>query len=132
MNTANNILPAPSPLKREGNIIYFPGAWQEEPPAPAEHPALEVDPMPPFSECRNTYKKLGITAPHKHGTIYYSLYALRIRTLEELAETPPYKIHRRGIGEKTFDVIRSVLESNGIASEVWGIPEATAARQEGL
>jgi hypothetical protein len=88
--------------------------------------------MPPFSEYRETFRKLGITAPKNHGTIYYSLYALRIRSLEELAETPPDKIHRRGIGPKTYETIRNVLESNGITSEIWGIPEAAAAQQEDL
>jgi hypothetical protein len=115
----------------ENNIIYFPAPAGMQAPAPAEHPAPEADPMPPFSEYRETFRKLGITAPKNRGTIYYSLYALRIRSLEELAETPPGKIRRRGIGPKTYETIRNVLESNGITSEVWGIPEtAPAGRQE--
>jgi hypothetical protein len=32
MKTANSMLPGLPPRKREGNIIYFPGAWQEVPP----------------------------------------------------------------------------------------------------
>jgi hypothetical protein len=122
MKTAISMLSDLPPLKREGNIIYFPGAWQEEAPDIAEYPAPEADPMPPFSEYRDAFMKLGITAPRNHGAIYYSLYALRIRSLEELAKTPPHKIQRRGIGPKTYEVIRNVLESNGIASDVWGIP----------
>jgi hypothetical protein len=127
MKTAISMLPDLPPLKREGNIIYFPGAWQDEPPEPPK--ALE-EPMPPFAEYRDTFRKLGITAPHKHEMIYYSLYYHRIRSLEELAKTPPEKIHRRGMGPKTYEMIRNVLESNGITSEIWGIPEAAVTRQE--
>jgi hypothetical protein len=86
--------------------------------------------MPPFAEYRDTFMKLGIFAPCNHETIYYSLYSLRICSLEELAKTPPNKIRRRGIGPKTYEMIRNVLESNGIASEAWGIPEAAVTRQE--
>ena len=86
--------------------------------------------MPPFSEYRDTFRSLGINGPNNHGWIYYSLYDLRIRSLEELAETPPDKLWRKGIGPKTFEIIRGVLESNGIASELWDIPEAAVTRQE--
>jgi hypothetical protein len=36
MKTANSMFPDLPPFKREGNIIYFPGAWQEA-PDPAEY-----------------------------------------------------------------------------------------------
>jgi hypothetical protein len=113
------------PLKREGNIIYFPSPAGMQAPVPAERSAPEADPMLPFSEYREAFRKLGITGPNNRGQIYYSLYDLRIRSLEELAETPPYKIRRRGIGQKTFEIIRTVLASNGIAGETWGIPAVT-------
>jgi hypothetical protein len=129
MKTANSMLPGHPPLKREGNIIYFPGAWQKEAPDHTEHPMPEADPMPPFLEYRDTFRELGIFAPGNHETIYYSLYRLRIRSLEELAKTPPGKIVRKGIGPKTYEIIRAALESRGIASEAWGIPETAAARQ---
>jgi hypothetical protein len=32
MKTANSMLSNLPPLRREGNIIYFPGAWREETP----------------------------------------------------------------------------------------------------
>jgi hypothetical protein len=118
------------PPQQENNIIYFPAPAGMQAPDPAEHPAHEEEPMPPFSEYRDSFMKLGIIAPQKHSQIYYSLYYLRIRSLEELANIPPNKIHRRGIGPKTYEMIRVALKSNGIASDVWGIPEAAVTQQE--
>ena len=113
------------PPRRENNIIYFPA------PAPAEHPAPEADPMPPYSEYCDTLRKYGFdNFKYLHQRMFDTLYDLRIRSLEELAKTPPEKIRQRGIGQKTYEIIRSVLESNGIASEAWGIPKAAVTRQE--
>jgi hypothetical protein len=66
--------------------------------------------------------------PARADDFIYSLYALRIPSLEDLAKTPPNKIYRRGIGQKTFEVIRAALKSNGIASDVRGIPEAVVTQ----
>jgi hypothetical protein len=38
MKTAISMFSGFPPLKREGNIIYFPGAWQGEPPEPPNAP----------------------------------------------------------------------------------------------
>jgi hypothetical protein len=43
------------PLKREGNIIYFPGAWREE-PAPRPEPAAETS----WELCREIAEELGL------------------------------------------------------------------------
>ena len=48
--------------------------------------------------------------------ILRTLYRLRINSLEELAETPPHKIRTRHyVGDQSLEIIRSVLEKNGLA-----------------
>ena len=120
----------PKPEQR-GKIIHFPAPAGTRAPDHAERPATEADPMPPYPEYCDTFRKYGFdNFKYFHHRIFATLYDLRIRSLEELAKTPPEKIRRRGIGPKTYEIIRSVLKSNGIASEAWGIPEAAVTRQE--
>jgi hypothetical protein len=100
-------------------------------PDAAERPASEADPMPPYPEYCDTFRKYGFdNFKYLTHRIFNGLYDLRIRSLEELAETPPKKIVQRGIGPKSVERIRGVLESNGIASELWDIPETAVTRQE--
>jgi hypothetical protein len=126
-----NMIGGGEPPERKNNIIYFPAPAGMQVPDPAEHSASEADPMPPYSEYCDTFSGYGFgDIKYLHHRIFFAFYDLRIRSLEELANTPPGKIARKGIGPKTFEIIRGVLESNGIVSEAWGIPEAAVTRQE--
>jgi hypothetical protein len=110
MKTANSMLLYPPPLKREGNIIYFPGAWQEVPPKAPEEP-----PQPQFNEHCKGFN--GVDFGSTHVRILWALYYLRIHSLEELVRTPVSKLKFRSrIGRKSLERILAVLESR--ASEV--------------
>jgi hypothetical protein len=80
MKTANSMLPGLPPHKREGNIIYFPGAWQEVPPKAPEEP-----PLPPFDEHCEGFS--GVDFGGIRARILWALYYLRVHSLEELAGT---------------------------------------------
>jgi DNA uptake protein ComE-like DNA-binding protein len=46
--------------------------------------------------------------------ILRAFYTLKINSLEELAKTPLDKIKKyKGIGEKSIEIIQSLLEKNG-------------------
>jgi hypothetical protein len=64
MKAANSMLPDLPPLKREGNIIYFPGAWQEE--APEIRRKIPNDPasLPPFEEHCEGFKGVDFGSPY--------------------------------------------------------------------
>jgi hypothetical protein len=75
-----------------------------------------------FGSRQEALRRLAVYAPEQ--------IKLRIRSLEELAKTPPSKIAGYGIRAKTYEKIRNVLADNGIASEAWGIPEAAVTGKE--
>jgi hypothetical protein len=112
MKAENSMLPDLPPLKREGNIIYFPGAWQKE--APEIRRKIPNDPasLPPFEEHREGFK--GVDFGSAHARILWALYYLRIHSLEELAGTPASKLKLRNrIGRKSLELIQATLESRG-------------------
>jgi hypothetical protein len=93
----------PKPEAR-GNIIYFPGAWQEEPP---EQRKLS------FSEHREGFKDVTFGS-YYHTRIMWMLYDLDIRSLEDLVRTPVNELLKhRNIGRKTIECIRATLERRG-------------------
>jgi hypothetical protein len=111
MKTTNSMFPDFPLLKREGNIIYFPGAWQEEPPEPSKAP--EEPPLPQFDEHCEGFKVVDFGSIHDR--ILWALYYLRIHSLEELAKTPVSKLKLRyRIGRKSLECILAVLESRGL------------------
>jgi hypothetical protein len=114
--------------KPERKIIPFPARnaieRKQEPPKAPEQRKVSLE-----EHCEG-FKGVQFGA-YYHTRIIYALYDLHIHSLEELVKTPPDELSKhRGIGAKTFEIIRSVLESNGIASELWGLPEAAATRKE--
>jgi hypothetical protein len=119
--------------KPKRRIIPFPAPAGTQAPAPAEHPAPGADPVDSYSECRAFVDYLlGLdNLKYLKLRIITAFYNLRISSLEKLAKTPPEKMRmQRGIGAKAVKAIRDALESNGIVSELWGIPEAAVTRQE--
>jgi DNA-directed RNA polymerase alpha subunit len=107
MKTSNSLLPDLPPLKREGNTIYFPGAWPREPPKAPEQRKLS------FSEHREGFKDVTFGS-YYHTRIMWTLYDLDIRSLEDLVRTPVNELLKhRNIGCKTIECIRAVLESRG-------------------
>jgi hypothetical protein len=104
MKTEISMLSDIPPLKREGNIIYFPGAWREEAP---EEPL-----PPPFAEHCEAFK--GVDFGGIQERILWALYYLRIHSLEELAKTPVSKLKLRyRIERKSLEIIHATLESRG-------------------
>jgi hypothetical protein len=93
MKTANSTLSDLPPLKRGGNIIYFPGTWQEEAP--------EQPPLPQYDEHCEGFK--GVDFGSIHDRILWALYYLRIHSLNEKnytvfggGECPGDKRNRKG------------------------------------
>jgi hypothetical protein len=122
-------LPEPSPEKK---IICFPGAWQEEPTDPAEHPALYEEPRPPFAEHCEAFKGIDFGGNPAGDRILWALYHNRIHSIEDLARTPAAELlgYRR-IGKKILERIRAALKSRGFAlGDDWGVI-AGARRHEG-
>jgi hypothetical protein len=110
MKTAISMIPL---LKREGNIIYFPGAWQGEPPELPK--ASEEPPLPPFDEHCEGFS--GVDFGGIRARILWALYYLRIHSMEELARTPVSKLKfRNRIGRKSLERILVALESRGYTS----------------
>jgi hypothetical protein len=102
------------PLKREGNIIYFPGAWQGETPAHAGHSAVYEEPWPSFAEHCEAFKGVDFGGSPNGGRILWALYHNRIHGIEELVRTPAVKLLGfHYVGEKTLERIRVALESRG-------------------
>jgi hypothetical protein len=62
MKTTNSMLIDLPPLKREENIIYFPGAWQEEPPELPK--AAEEPPRPQFDKHCEGFKGVNFGRIH--------------------------------------------------------------------
>jgi hypothetical protein len=110
MKTSISMLPDLPPLKREGNIIYFPGgAWPQEAPEPPKEP-----PIPCYDEHCESFS--GVDFGGNHARILGAFYYLRIHSLEELAGTPvsKLKLHYR-IGRKSLEIIHAALKSRGFA-----------------
>jgi hypothetical protein len=106
------MLPDLPPLKREGNIIYFPGAWQEEAPEVRRKIPNDPAPLPPFEEHCEGFK--GVDFGSIHARILWALYYLRIHSLEKLAGTPASELKLRNrIGRKSLEIIHAALESRG-------------------
>jgi hypothetical protein len=118
-------------LKRERNIIYFPGAWQDEAPDLVEHPAVHEEPRPSFAEHCGAFKGVDFGGNPTGGRIIWALYHRRIHSIEELARTPTAQLlDCRCFGQKTFERIQTALKNCNIASEAWGIPKAAVTQQE--
>jgi hypothetical protein len=116
MKTANSMLPALRPLKREGNIIYFPGAWEEEAP---ESPKAPEQQKLPFSEHCEGFKN--VTFGNFKYRILFALYHCRIHSLEGLAKIPPGGLLKiRRIGRKSLELIQAALESRGFTLQAGG------------
>jgi hypothetical protein len=102
------------PLRREGNIIYFPGAWREEIPEPPKAP--EEPPLPSFEEHCEGFEGATFGSISIHSRIIWALYYLRIHSLDDLSRTPVSKLRLRNrIGLKNLECILAVLESRGYA-----------------
>jgi len=74
----------------------------------------------PFSEWLNSFKGSGFEDYNSVGRkILHALHSLRINSLKELANTPPSKIrNRHSVGDKSFEIIQSVLERNGLSWDI--------------
>ncbi|GHU14195.1 hypothetical protein FACS1894161_4740 [Spirochaetia bacterium] len=106
----------------KGKIISFPEKWKGN-AAPTKPEAPNCGkPMPSYSEYRAAFSHV-VNFKHLQTRILWALYNLRIRSLEDLAKTPPNKImYQRNTGKKTLEAIRAVLESNGLlAGSEWDI-----------
>jgi hypothetical protein len=92
---------------------------------PYEEPRLS------FAEHCEAFKGVDFGGNPTGGRILWVLYHNRIHSIEELARTPATELlNYRRVGPKTLERIRAALESQGIASEMWGIPETAGTRQE--
>jgi hypothetical protein len=112
MKTAISMLSDLPLLKREGNIIYFPGAWPEETPEPPREPERPLP--PPFAEHCEGFNGVDFGGNPNGGRILWALHYLRIHSLEELAKTPVSKLRLRyRIGRKSLEIIHAALESRG-------------------
>jgi hypothetical protein len=120
----------------KGNIIYFPGAWQEKPSEPPKAPEIRRkipnDPvsLPPFEAHCEGFK--GVDFGSAHARILWALYYLRIHSLEELAGTPASKLKlRHRIGRKSLELIQAALESRGFTLPVGKAPETKRGDDRG-
>jgi hypothetical protein len=117
------------PPRPEGNIIRFHAPTGTQAPDPAEQPAHEEELS--FTEHREAFKGVDFGGNPTECRILWALYRNRIHSIEKLARIPATKLlDCRRIGEKTLEQIRAALESRGIASEAWGIPETAVTQQE--
>jgi hypothetical protein len=126
-----NMIGGGEPPRRESNIIYFPAPAGMQAPDPAEHSAPYEEPRLSFAEHCEAFRSVDFGGNPTGGRILWALYRNRIHSIEELARTPATNLlDCRRIGQKTLGRIRAALESKGISSEAWGIPEAAVTRQE--
>jgi hypothetical protein len=125
-----NMIRGGEPPRREGNIIYFPVPAGTQASEPSEHPAPYEEPRLSFAAHCEAFEGVDFGGNPTGGRILWALYHNRIHSIEELARTPAIKLlDFRRIGQKTLGRIRAALESKGIVSEAWGIPEAAVIRQ---
>jgi hypothetical protein len=102
MGLIDHIFPetAPAKAKQEGNIIYFPGAWQE-PPKPQPHPHIG-----------DYLYEQGI---HFRANLVWALQDLGAYNLETIATLSVRELAKcRGIGKKSIDDLRAFLQSKGL------------------
>jgi hypothetical protein len=100
-----------------GRIIVFPS------PMAGKQPEISDDNEQPssWSVWHKNFEGIRFCGHHyRQLMILKALYTLRINSLEDLAKTPPDKIRKcHGIGEKSLEIIQSVLEKNGFTA--WDI-----------
>jgi hypothetical protein len=106
MGLIDNIFPEPTPIKvkREGNIIYFPGTWEESPKIP--------EPPKPQPHIGDYLYEQGI---HFRANLVWALQDLGAYNLETIAALSVRELaSRRGIGKKSIDDLRAFLQSRGL------------------
>jgi hypothetical protein len=118
------------PSKPEDNVIRFPAPEGTQAPDITKHPAHEEEPMLSFAEHCEAFRGVDFGGNPTECRILWALYRNRIHSVEELVRTPATELlDCRRIGPKTLGQIRAALESNGITSETWGIPEAATRKK---
>jgi hypothetical protein len=126
MTAKNRAAPSWVTVPGPCRIIPFPGT------AAATPDRRDLESRLSFAEHREAFRGVDFGGNPTRGRIVSALWSLNIHSLEELAKPASLEKlrERRNMGPKTLARIRAALESNGIASEVWGIPETTGTRQE--
>jgi hypothetical protein len=109
MGLIDNIFPetAPINIKREGNIIYFPGTRQEE-----ETSKPPKTPEPPHPDITDFLYEQGIRF---RSNVVWALKDLGAYNLETMAALSVREIaKRRGIGKKGIADLRAFLQNKGL------------------
>jgi hypothetical protein len=98
------------PLKRERNIIYFPGAWREE---PAPHPELAAETS--WELCREIAEEPGLgVAKYIAFRVLAAIRYANVKSTEKLARYPLEKLDRqRCVGNKAAGAIREAPGNRG-------------------
>jgi hypothetical protein len=103
MGSIDWVLPKP-PLKRDGNIIPFPGALQEKkPPEPPKTPS--------YSDVYNFIKEQGVSFRTDLAFALYKLGGYDLQTITTISARELKKY--QGVGEKSIAQLRAFLQSKG-------------------
>jgi hypothetical protein len=104
MKVIDVVLPKPT-LKRDGNIIYFLGAWQEQKPPEPPNP-------PPHPDAGEFLREQGI--PFRSDLVF-ALNELGAYDLHTIAAVSYRKLKAcQGVGGKSITKLRAFLQSKGL------------------
>jgi hypothetical protein len=102
-------------LRCEGNIIYFPGAWRDE-PAPRTEPVKSS-----WDLSWKIVQELGLLDIKyiRHRAVVTALCRANVKSVEKLARYPLEKLNiYRNVGPRTIGAIREALKNKGYMSEI--------------
>jgi hypothetical protein len=111
LGVIDRVLPKPHnpPIKREGNIIYFPGALQEQ---KVLEPSKRQDPLrPELSKVFKYFEEQGINLSFKIRFALYNLGGYDLKTITTISARELKKY--QGVGEKSIAKLRAFLQSKG-------------------